>query len=614
MCKWGRSCVPMKDLGRSELIGLGAIEKEDLQQSLDALVTWLDAQKAYRQRQIIEHMVSEDLAGRAHLIKAYSLAIDVFAKGDDFDPSKSSLVRVEMHRLRESLSRFYREGAQGAPYALVLPPGQYRLMAVLNTQSQPADPPDAATPSPGDGRDTTVHAAEQQQALARAIPPVDGDAAKASRRLPGNIHPAVLALLLIAATVGLAVWLTRGQPVGRASVERLSPTVAITLDETDVRAGELTQIKQLIGDLNPIRFPIVISLDQDTDYILNLASFVTASGDGKLRASLYDNDRDLVATSTYSVPDFSDSDARFKLGKRINDHFMTLDGFVTADFPRNPAYPQARRELYSCYRQVNRWNMGRLPAPLDFDRTLDCLDPDQVKEPRDKVLLYVMRSSIIGNVVAGTVKTETPYTVEDARAELEGAAAAYPDEQLILGQRIVTEWRDAKRDPRRLRRLLEQAERGVMSVELRYNVATSYAFFLDDWDKARETANEEVADVQGTRLVMETFFNYVPIPEAFVSGDYDTAEAALERTGAVTHPGYALLKLAIACGRGDRQAIEAAAVLVDKHPALTRPTIIEYARNRNYGPVLQRALLTALARPECKSATIARQGKRVEDA
>ena len=49
---------------------------------------------------------------------------------------------------------------------------------------------------------------------------------------------------------------------------------------------------------------------------------------------------------------------------------------------------------------------------------------------------------IIANAVAGVNPLKRQVTMDDARAELNRADTVYPDRLVILGQRIVLEWRD----------------------------------------------------------------------------------------------------------------------------------------------------------------------------
>ena len=57
-------------------------------------------------------------------IKQYSIAVDVFGRDEQFDPSEDSIVRVEMHRLRASLTRF---NSLNKKYMILLPVGSYNI-------------------------------------------------------------------------------------------------------------------------------------------------------------------------------------------------------------------------------------------------------------------------------------------------------------------------------------------------------------------------------------------------------------------------------------------------------------------------------------------------------
>lgn len=75
---------------------------------------------------LLEYLVNETLAGRAERLKGYSIGVDVFDRGQDFDASADSIVRVQMGRLRKHLIEYY-ESAEGKTDQLVfeLPKGSY---------------------------------------------------------------------------------------------------------------------------------------------------------------------------------------------------------------------------------------------------------------------------------------------------------------------------------------------------------------------------------------------------------------------------------------------------------------------------------------------------------
>src|SRR6185369_5506960 len=62
---------------------------------------------AKRQSGFLRYVVEEALAGRSEAIKEYTIGVEVFGRGESFDPRISNLVRVEAQRLRTKLARYY---------------------------------------------------------------------------------------------------------------------------------------------------------------------------------------------------------------------------------------------------------------------------------------------------------------------------------------------------------------------------------------------------------------------------------------------------------------------------------------------------------------------------
>ncbi|MEQ9123195.1 MAG: hypothetical protein RIM80_11590, partial [Alphaproteobacteria bacterium] len=79
-----------------------------------------------RLRSLLRYLVLEELDDRGDALKAYSIAVDVLGRPQDFDPSADGVVRVEANRLRGLLSRYYRTAGADDPVHILLPPGQYR--------------------------------------------------------------------------------------------------------------------------------------------------------------------------------------------------------------------------------------------------------------------------------------------------------------------------------------------------------------------------------------------------------------------------------------------------------------------------------------------------------
>lgn len=77
-------------------------------------------------RRLFDFLVSCSAAGRAP--KEIEVAIDVFDKGVDFEPSQDALVRVYIHKLRRKLEEYYAGAGSEQEQRLIIPKGEYRLV------------------------------------------------------------------------------------------------------------------------------------------------------------------------------------------------------------------------------------------------------------------------------------------------------------------------------------------------------------------------------------------------------------------------------------------------------------------------------------------------------
>ncbi len=102
-----------------------------------------------RLRRFLRYVVEETLAGRAGLLKEYSVATEVCGRGADFDPRIDPVVRVEARRLRARLADYY--GEEGAEDRVVfqLPKGGYvPVVEFRQPEAALADTEDAEPETP----------------------------------------------------------------------------------------------------------------------------------------------------------------------------------------------------------------------------------------------------------------------------------------------------------------------------------------------------------------------------------------------------------------------------------------------------------------------------------
>jgi hypothetical protein len=165
---------------------------------------------------LLEFLVECSLKGRTP--KELEIAMEVFGKGADFDPSQDSMVRVYAHNLRQKLDQYYAADGAAEPQQLALARGEYRVSLSKPAGVASPEPAALATPTP-------------------LPPPVVVE--RAAPR--GPLALAAIAILAVGIALGFAVDTARQPP----------PTIAQTVAASSVWASLLDDdlpILVVVGD------------------------------------------------------------------------------------------------------------------------------------------------------------------------------------------------------------------------------------------------------------------------------------------------------------------------------------------------------------------------------
>lgn len=73
----------------------------------------------------LRYVVEETLAARADGIKEYTLGLEVFERGEQFDPRADPIVRVQARNLRARLERYYAGPGVNDPVRIEVPKRTY---------------------------------------------------------------------------------------------------------------------------------------------------------------------------------------------------------------------------------------------------------------------------------------------------------------------------------------------------------------------------------------------------------------------------------------------------------------------------------------------------------
>jgi TolB-like protein len=97
----------------------------EIEEELDRILGSKVFASAQRSQAFLRYVVERSLTDAAPPLKEFSIAMDVFARGDDYDPSIDATVRVEAGRLRNRLREYYDVEGSGDAVSIDVPKGGY---------------------------------------------------------------------------------------------------------------------------------------------------------------------------------------------------------------------------------------------------------------------------------------------------------------------------------------------------------------------------------------------------------------------------------------------------------------------------------------------------------
>jgi adenylate cyclase len=98
---------------------------EAIRVQLARILQWEEFRGSEKQKKFLSFVVDETLAGHASQIKAYTIAVTVYGRTEEFDPQVDPIVRVEAGRLRRALEQYYLKAGKSDPVRIDIPKGGY---------------------------------------------------------------------------------------------------------------------------------------------------------------------------------------------------------------------------------------------------------------------------------------------------------------------------------------------------------------------------------------------------------------------------------------------------------------------------------------------------------
>lgn len=135
-------------------------QKQDVEAQLLKVLESSAFANAERLKALLRYLVNETLAGNEERLKGYAIGVDVFERGEGFDPTSDSIVRVQVGRLRAQMEIYYQGEGRDDSLRFDIPKGGYTVHWAFSEQqisaSPNADRPGVSGASSGSGEAGTA--------------------------------------------------------------------------------------------------------------------------------------------------------------------------------------------------------------------------------------------------------------------------------------------------------------------------------------------------------------------------------------------------------------------------------------------------------------------------
>jgi len=119
------------------------VSTEEATSELEAVLASAAFARSARLSRLLSYLCTKYLAGEADQIKEYSIGVEVLERPPSFDPATDAGARVEVHRLRRRLQKYYETDGASRRLRIMIPVGHY-VPAFVSNQPAEAMPPPAS--------------------------------------------------------------------------------------------------------------------------------------------------------------------------------------------------------------------------------------------------------------------------------------------------------------------------------------------------------------------------------------------------------------------------------------------------------------------------------------
>lgn len=297
-----------------------ALNAKAVTAQLERILNSADFNASGRLKNFLRFVVMETLKGNAGQIKAYTIAVTVFGRTQNFDPQTDPVVRIEAGKLRSKLEHFYYARAGKEAIRIDIPKGGYiPTFEILPSPSEAQKTAPAAISGPGESKTS----GRPEAVLAEFPMPLE------TEECP-RASIAVLPFVNLsrdervnAFIDGLAGEIT----VGLTRFEDLRTVSSYSARQFREQAS--TSVCEIAGALG-VRFVLHGSVQTDGDLVRVCAALTHADTGANIWAQRFDGNS--ASLSLFSIQE----DITQKVVAQLGDSFGPIHRFLLREFQQDP--------------------------------------------------------------------------------------------------------------------------------------------------------------------------------------------------------------------------------------------------------------------------------------
>ena len=103
----------------------GSPSADQCQEQVQRILKSATFRNAVTLQQLFQFLTAKVFAGGAEALKEYTIGVEAFGRPQNFDPKTDTIVRVQIHRLRQKLMEYYDADGRRDPILVEIPKGHY---------------------------------------------------------------------------------------------------------------------------------------------------------------------------------------------------------------------------------------------------------------------------------------------------------------------------------------------------------------------------------------------------------------------------------------------------------------------------------------------------------